>query len=210
VAESTWRRRPRHPSPGSSRSSLDPRQWSGSRHSARGGVAGERRRTALSRVGPIRIWRQLYRAPQGRPRFPRDESWGLAARVPMTAGLERLTLERCRSGRSGSPQGRVPTDSLLGPVTRHRWLGRVGDAGREEDERVRAQGFEAGGRRRVARWLIKADGRWVHRQRTPGKEHLEVELVFANEGWEKEGVGRRQQVCISTVKGLQLLLNKLS
>jgi len=159
-------------------------------------VIGQRVRTVVSTVGPLRLRRTLYRDGKGRARFLLDEELKLAPKVRTTPRLQAIAVELC----SRMPF-RVAADTLLKllpsaprPVTLHRLVAQVGDRRRQEGEALRRQVFEQGiacaGERRVARLFVEADGKWVHLQRTPQQRDLELFVGVAHEGWEAESADR--------------------
>lgn len=164
-----------------------PRRWR---------LIGERARTVVSTVGPLRIRRRLYHDAQGRARFPLDEELGLAPRVRVTPRLQEIGVELCSRvpfGQAASLLRKLlPASPSRG--TLHRLLGQVGRLRAEQGERLRRQTFDQGepgsGQRRVSRLFIEADGKWIHLQRTPGHRDLELYLGLAHEGWEPAGPQR--------------------
>lgn len=153
-------------------------------------VMGERGRTLMSTVGPLKIRRRLYRDDKGKMRWPLDEELELAPKVRVTPRSHEIATELCSRVPFGSASTllRRILPAAPGRGTLHRLLGQVGRQQQLRGEQLRRRVFDQGepgaGERRVARLVIEADGKWIHLQRTPGQRDAELYLGLAHEGWQ--------------------------
>lgn len=159
-------------------------------------LVGNRERTLMSTVGPLRLRRRLYRDPKGHARLPLDEELGLAPRARVTPHFQEVAVELCSRVPFGAASHllRKILPATPSRVTLHRLLGQVGQQRQAQGERLRRRVFDEGdpgaGERRVTRLFIEADGKWIHLQRTPAHRDRELYLGLAHEGWEAEGKQR--------------------
>lgn len=159
-------------------------------------LMGERVRTLMSTVGPVKIRRRWYRDSRGKMRVPLDEELELAPRVRVTPRFHEISTELCSRVPFGSASRLLRRVLPAAPSrgTLHRLLGQVGRQQERRGEQVRRRVFDEGepgaGERRVARLFIEADGKWIHLQRTAAQRDAELHLALAHEGWEP--IGQRQ------------------
>lgn len=159
-------------------------------------LVGKRERTLMTRFGPLKIERRLYRDESGDYHFLLDEALGLAPGAACTPSFEHVAnlISSCAPFREASDIIRRfvacgPTHSCL-----HRMIQRAGQEKSAEEEAKRQALFEDGElpsseRRKAQRLMLEADGVVVSLQREK-KRRREMKLAFSYEGLEECGKGR--------------------
>jgi hypothetical protein len=159
-------------------------------------LVGRRERNLMTRFGPLKIERRLYRDEKGDYHFLLDEALGLAPGASATPSFEHVAnlISSLAPFRQASDIIRrfvpgAPTHSCL-----HRMIQSAGEEKGQEEEQKRRALFEDGElpaseMRKAERLMLEADGVVVSLQREK-KRRREMKLAFSYEGLEKCGKGR--------------------
>lgn len=159
-------------------------------------LVGKRKRTVLTRFGPLEIERRLYRDEHGKHHFLLDEALGLEPGAGCTPSLEHLANRL-----SSHVPFRVASDTISRFITcapthacLHRMVQRTGNEKSAEEEARRRALFEDGElppseMRTAERLMLEADGVVVSLQREK-KRRREMKFAFAYEGLAECGKGR--------------------
>jgi hypothetical protein len=159
-------------------------------------LVGKRERNLMTRFGPLKISRRLYRDREGGYHFLLDEALGLAPGAACTPSLEHIAnlVSSCAPFRQSSDIisrfiGCAPTHTCL-----HRMVQRAGSDKNEEEKKRSRSLFEDGelpssDMRTADRLMLEADGVVVSLQREK-KRRREMKLAFSYEGLAECGKGR--------------------
>lgn len=159
-------------------------------------LIGKRERTLITRFGPLKVERRLYRDSKGGYHFLLDEALGLAPGAVATPSFEHIAnlISSYAPFREASDIIRRFVATAPSHACLHRMVQRAGsDKSEEEKEKSRAL-FEDGElpdseMRTADRLMLEADGVVVSLQREK-KRRREMKLAFSYEGLEECGKGR--------------------
>ncbi len=127
-------------------------------------VKDRRKRTVLTRFGPVEISRRRYIDEEGATRYALDEDLGLEKRVRVSPSLERLlvTLSSEVSFRDASGTVSAAVGAHVSHGTAHDRLGRIGrrlaDEGRVAAADLVELGLDPGGTHPSPELSVEADG----------------------------------------------------
>lgn len=159
-------------------------------------LVGKRERDLMTRFGPLKIKRRLYRDESGDYHFLLDEALGLAPQAACTPSLEHIAnlVSSCASFRQAADIisrfiGCAPSHTCLREMVQ-----RAGSGKSEEEKEKSRSLFEDGelpssDMRTADRLMLEADGVVVSLQREK-KRRREMKLAFSYEGLEQCGKGR--------------------
>jgi hypothetical protein len=150
-------------------------------------VVGRRKRTLVTRWGPLVVRRRLYRSGTA-PRFLLDEAMGWGRRRAMTPYVERLAVTTASRlpYRQAAEVLRREVPGGIGVSTLHRAVQAVGAAIEAKEQAEAVAVFEDGevppaGAQVVKRLFLEADGVNIALQRSPARRtELKVALGYSD------------------------------
>jgi hypothetical protein len=172
-------------------------------------VDGYRTRVVVTRMGPVRVRRRLYRVASGkRRRFLLDETMGWTRGRVLSPSLQAIVLKLVAAmpyRKAGDLLDQLVSQSV-GRMTLHRLVQQLGEQVDREQEALRAAVYEQGqqpasGTEQAEHLFVEADGLNIALQRE-GKRRGELKRMVASSGRVALGTdkhGRRRRALTGKV-----------
>jgi hypothetical protein len=171
-------------------------------------IVGRRKRTVMTKFGPVVVNRRLYQNEDGNYRFLLDEALGLKTKTLATPTLEQtaLYLASQMPFRQAAELLEKTSGGVLSHQMIHRILQEKGEQFDQEEEQATKELTENGvlpksQNKKVKRLFIEADGTFINLQKEK-KKKAEIKLIISHEGWRNLRLGRSALLNKKFVAGL--------